>query len=346
MKRAFMFSLTGTALALFWASCATAADVESLGCCCNGLSGCEDGHLGLSLAWKPAAKCGCRGTAANPCCYPLWTASTDALVLRRDGIDDVPLVVDTGTGADLFNARDIDLDFQAAPRVSVARRLFGCHDIEFEFFGVNSLADTATVGGAGAQFTVYGAAFGAEPINLAFSSSLYSAELNWRRSWCCDRVKVLAGFRWIELDDDATVRDAASPPPLFIGSTENQLYGFQLGIEGTLLQRGRLEIEAGFKGGVYGNRADVNAAFPQAGPDAVFTADGEKTAFVGEVMVGLNYNLTNCLALRAGYQMLWIDGVALLPEQLDDLAVPIAGEAEMGGRPVYHGYHVGLQCEF
>ena len=291
--------------------------------------------------------CSCYShAAADCCCDPLWTATADVLVLRRDVIDDVPLVIDPGSGAVLYNSQDIDLDFQAAPRVSIARHLIGRHAIEFEFFGVNSLTDAATVATPGAQFTVYGATFGTAPINMRFDSSLYSYELNWKSSWFCDRVKMVAGFRWLELDDDATVQDAGSPPQLFVGSVDNNLFGFQWGIEGTLIKRRRLEIKAGWKGGVYSNTANFDAAFPQAGPAAVFQAGGKTTAYVGEVKIGLNYQLTNCLALRAGYQMMYIKGVALLPEQLDDLAAPLLGEAQMGGRPIYHGYHLGLQYDF
>jgi len=287
----------------------------------------------------------CSHDIAYCCCDPLWTASADVLVLRRDGIDDVPLVVD-GAGNTLYNAKDVNLGFQAGGRVSIARHLCGRHDIEFEFFGLNSLSDATTIATPGAQFTVYGATLGTAPINMTFDSSLYSTELNWRMSWLCDRVKVLGGFRWIQLGDDLTITDAVSPPELFIGSVENNLLGFQLGVEGTLIKRRRFEIEAGFKAGVYSNTANVDAAFPQAGPAAVFTARGNRAAFVGEAKIGLNYHLTDCLALRVGYQMMWLEGVALLPEQLDDLAVPLLGQADMDGRPIYHGYHVGLQYDF
>ncbi len=279
-------------------------------------------------------------------CRPPWTVSADALVLRRDRVDNLPLVVDPGSGASLYTGGDINLDFQTAPRISIARRLFDRHDIEFEFFSLNSLRDTATIASPGAQFTLYGATFGTQPIDLAFSSHLYNGELNWRSSWCNDRVRTLAGFRWLELGDDARVVDAVSPPGLYAGNLINRLYGFQLGVEGTLLKYRRFELEAGCKGGVYGNGGCFTTEFPQAGPAAGFTARGNKTAFVGEVMIGLNYQLTKSLALRAGYQGIWMEGVALQIEQWDDLAVPISGELNMNGRPIYHGYHLGLHCSF
>lgn len=284
--------------------------------------------------------------APTDCWRPCWSFTVDGLVLRREHMDTVPLVVDTGSGATLLDADDIGLSHRGGLRLEAARQI-GCYnDIEFEFFYVDEWSAFTTVGGANARVLMYGATFGTQPFTLGYGSDLYSFELNWRRAWCSDRLKTLIGFRIMELDENMAITDSGSPPDLFQGDIDNHLIGFQLGVEGVIFRSCRWEIEGGTKFGIYHNSADFDAAFPQAGPAATFTAAEDHTTFSGEVWLGVNYYVTDCLALRLGYQALWIEGVAILPEQLDDLAVPLLGDLDMGGSPFYHGVYFGAQVDW
>jgi len=147
----------------------------------------------------------------------------------------------------------------------------------------------------------------------------------------------------MELGEDMTVTDALSPPRLFQGDLNNKMHGWQLGIEGIIFQHGRWEIEGGAKYGKYHNTAKFDAAFPQAGPAATFHAQQNGTASAREVWLGVNYSVTDNLAVRLGYQAMRIGGVALLPEQLDDLKVPLLGELDMDGNTLYQGVNLGFQ---
>ena len=284
---------------------------------------------------------------ADGCCRcPGWQFTVDGLALQREHMDAVPLVVDTGTGATLVNADDLSFGYREGLRLAAARDIGYRSDVEFEFFFVDQLSASTTVTAPGAELTVYGAPFGTAPIALGYGTDLYSFEANWRRAWGAGCIKTLIGFRMMELGENLTVTDALSPPQLFQGDIDNHLYGFQLGIEAAILRRGRWEIEGGLKCGIYDNSADFDAAFPQAGPAAVFKSAADHTTFAGELWLGVNYHLTDCLALRLGYQAMWIEGVAILPEQLDDIVVPILGELDMGGSPLYHGAILGVQLDW
>jgi len=281
------------------------------------------------------------------CWRPGWQFAVDALILRREHMDAVPLVVDTGSGATLLDADDIGLSHRGGLRLEASRQIINsCNDIEFEFFFVDQWSALSTIADPGAELVMYGAAFGTDPITLGYGNDLYSFELNWRRALGAGRIKTLLGFRVMELDENMQVTDAVSPPELFLGDVDNHLIGFQVGIEGTLYQRCRLQIEGGLKTGIYHNDADFDAAFPQAGPAATFHAARDHTTFAGELWLGANYSVTDRLALRLGYQAMWIEGVAVLPEQLDDLAVPILGDLDMGGSPFYHGFYLGGQFDW
>jgi hypothetical protein len=57
------------------------------------------------------------------------------------------------------------------------------------------------------------------------------------------------------------------------------------------------------------------------------------------------YQLTSHLAVRAGYQMLWVDGLAVAVEQFNpNLAELTLGPARLNdnGTLVYHGPHLGM----
>jgi hypothetical protein len=287
----------------------------------------------------------CKGCADNCVCGPCWSVEVDFLALQREHMDNVPIIA-AGNRAVLLNADDINLSPEGGVRVAVARQLNACNDIEFEFSVIDDWTATVLTDVPGAQLVQFGATFGTNPFHLSYETDLYNTELNWRRSWFCDQIKSIVGFRWIELGEKSRVRDANSPPAIFVGDVDNHLYGFQIGMEAVALKWCRLEIEFGMKAGIYYNMADVDLEYPQDGAGASSRAKGSNTAFTGELMLGGSYCLTDCLSIRAGYQVLWIEGVAILPEQLDDLAVPLAGEPDLGGSPVYHGAYVGLEMGF
>jgi hypothetical protein len=261
-------------------------------------------------------------------------------------MDDVLLVVDTGSSATLLEADDLDLGTRGGLRLSAARDIGFLGDLELEFFTVDQMSASKSIAAPGAEMVVYGATFGTSPLDVKYSSDLYGVEANWRQSWFDGRVKTLIGYRQMKLGEEMAVTDAASPPRLFQAELDNRLRGWQVGLEAALLRRDQLEIDAGVKYGEYRNSASLDAAFPQAGPGAGFDADGKEDARSREVWLGLNYHMTDSLALRLGYQAMWLDGIAVIPEQLDDLAVPLRGRMDMDGKVFYQGVNLGARFDW
>ncbi len=73
-------------------------------------------------------------------------------------------------------------------------------------------------------------------------------------------------------------------------------------------------------------------------------------AFVGEVGLNLTYDV-NCYAkLRAGYNFLWIDGVALASEQVRDTGSLTAGNSISmtgnSGSILFHGATLGFEFRY
>jgi len=283
--------------------------------------------------------------SASSCGCSKWNVAVEGLVMRRDQMDSVPLVIDSANGNVLLGD-DLNMGSQDGFHLSVSRQMNHCNDLEFEYYGVEDMGATTHIDTPGAQMTVYGSSFGTAPLDVTYATDLYNFEMNWRRRLRCQRFKSLLGFRVMELREDLSTLDAVSPPQLFQGDVNNHLMGGHFGIEGILFKQCRLVFEGGMKIGVYHNDADFFASFPQAGPAAVFQANEEHTAFTGDLWLDMNYWLTDHLAFRLGYQAMWMEGVALLPEQLDDLAVPILGDLDMAGSPLYQAITFGTQLRW
>jgi hypothetical protein len=124
----------------------------------------------------------------------------------------------------------------------------------------------------------------------------------------------------------------------------NRLYGGQLGMDLNLLNsNGPLRINAGFKTGVYGNVADndftANAIY------ASNSANDTPTAFVGDITISASYQLTKHCAIRGGYQLLWLDELALASDNAVHKEVVGAGPAGIvtDGDLFYHGATAAME---
>jgi hypothetical protein len=68
---------------------------------------------------------------------------------------------------------------------------------------------------------------------------------------------------------------------------------------------------------------------------------------VGELGLSGTYQLTRVLTVRGGYNLMWIAGVALAPDQLDFTDLPSSGTAlDRGGGIFLHGANVGLEARW
>jgi len=257
---------------------------------------------------------------------PLWTVQAGAVILNRSRPAISPIVAQFA----LFTGEELNFGWTAGPDVSVARRLANGDSLELRYFGaLNWDADAASTV---APFL----------LTVDYVSRLNSTELNWRRP-AGDCFTWLAGFRAIQLHE---VLDFAQiVPPVSIGSqfnVDNHLYGGQIGGQVDLCPCcGPLSLRGVMKAGVYGNFADydfVNTFNSQS----ITLPVGDKwhTAFVGEIGITAAYPLTDHLSVRGGYQLLWIDGVALASDQ--DFPFP-ATTIDTSSHVFYHGALVGLE---
>jgi hypothetical protein len=310
----------------------------------SGVPGCELPGYSYPGCSTPAP--GCCDIQMNCCdCCPLWTIRGGAVFMRREA-SGADIAIATGTPS--YTTADLDFGYEAGPAVTFIRHgiLGTCWDLELNYFGVFSDA-TAFTGDVDSLNSLPGINIvGVVPATTTYYAELHSTEINLRRQWN-DCVTILGGFRWIELSDTLTT-DIGAGAASFGLDVNNHLYGAQIGVDARLWQRGCFTVEGFAKAGIYGNNADVDATTVGVGGALpLVSIAGNDTVFVGDLAITGVYALNNCWSLRGGYQLLWIDGVALAPNQLDSVNISTgAGALDTSSTAFYHGFTAGLEYRF
>jgi hypothetical protein len=295
----------------------------------------------------------------------------EALFLKRDNQSfDQPAVI-TGLWPDAYDTvgstGDLEFDWEMGLRALAGIRLNDCTGwgLEGSYFGLFD-ADAAAIavatdvgapltlpGGLGPALNVFQAA---DQIQLDYGSELHSADLGLVRcrdgAAGCRSVEWMAGFRYVDLSETfgiTGVRMIQGLPEngVYNVQTDNNLYGAQLGAR---LRRclGRLSGEVTGKAGIYYNDASQNQ-FILDYPNTVVRdgrASGDHTAFLGEVNLSAIYQLTDVWGVRAGYNLIWIEGVALAPDQLDFSSATDVTQLSSNGGLFLHGVNVGLEARW
>lgn len=293
----------------------------------------------------------CCDVGCDSCCTSgcrRWTLALDALFLKRSDAKD-------GRKEKTLNDA-VDFDTDTGWRLTASHCLKSGRDIEFSYLSFDTVG-ASPFWGQGEQYTivvvrpvyesdgtlrwVQEARSINTPARRRYASDLDSAEINLRHSLdgCTD---LLAGVRWIQLDENLVDHDTSSA---YAGmGTENDLWGFQLGVESLLAKQcnGCLEWRAGLKAGLYTN----HTAQQMTEPYSFSHGSDNETAFCGELTLTGAYRMTDDLSFRVGYQMLWLAGVAVASDQPPLGLIDGPGDrfpVDADGDLFYHGALVGLE---
>lgn len=171
----------------------------------------------------------------------------------------------------------------------------------------------------------------------------------------CQSLEWFCGFRYLNLGErlnisaQRTVNNAVESGSYNL-RTNNNLYGLQIGGRMRRTQ-GRIGWEAGGKAGIFGNDSRQSQSvtdFPDFALRPAVSNSSGTVAFVGETNLTALYRLTNVWNLRAGYNVMWIEGVALAPDQLDfDFAAAQGGSGlRNDGGMLLHGVSFGVEARY
>lgn len=284
---------------------------------------------------------------------PRVSGRIGAVILQRARPQSTPFIVNPFDGSPIIDPADFDFPFEGG--VDAGLVWYGTWaDIEVRYFGVNDwdAAQGPLFSPDGFSIPIPG--FDPSPFPLYirswYTSSLNSVEVNLRRT-VAPRWSVLAGFRWVSLDEvmAAFVGDSTFENGTIIAfETRNDLFGMQIGAEGILWQPGpRFRVETAIKAGVYADAAQggINAkSVGGGGGDGGVWLHHDHTAFVGDLnFVGV-YQISDHWALRGGYQLLWLSGVAVPSEQIHRLNFDTGNlGVNTSHGAFFHGALVGLE---
>lgn len=348
------------------------------GSCGGGLFGCPDGQCGGGL-FGCLDSCfsggdSCLGNANGPygsggCCTPRWyDLHVEWLYWTRDNTSDLALATEGVLGPVVLNTGDLDFQEQSGVRVTGAYLIGPASALEATYFGTANWADSETVtsndnlysifGGYGADtFDAFPEVAGSELSSVAMSTELDNGELNLRHravsANCLIHSSFLVGARYLRLRDDmiyfTETNTVDYQGTLDYGvKADNDLVGAQVGTDLYICITPRLKVGAEIEAGVYGNRSSQRTIIDCTSCDAIIVDKAAETdlAFIGEAGAMGLFRLTPRTTLRGGYQVLYVDGVALAADNFRS-DTPLTGRTpfvDNSSNILFHGLNVG--CEF
>jgi hypothetical protein len=263
------------------------------------------------------------------CCHEPWIRlRAEALALERsEGDGNVTFA--PGLNQDLF-----DFTYDIGVRAAVEIRA-GCdNSVEAVYMGMQRWQDEIEVVNAGGA-----------PIAAAnYVSELHGGEVNfWRPArWRCGPVSgaIMLGARYFGLHEEFTFFQVAPATNITI-ETDSYLALGQLGwvVNGDL--RGGLSVRWDGKAAAGANITQRDVV--QLAPTAVADFDDDSdVAFLGDSTAVVSYQVTRRLSVYAGYYVLFVDGLALAPEQF---AVPFVPTADINdnGFVFFQGFVAGFE---
>ncbi|MFO0948411.1 MAG: hypothetical protein U1D30_21235 [Planctomycetota bacterium] len=308
---------------------------------------------------------------------PMYLLTVDTLFLNRsDSASSVPFLgrlENVQTGQTFYN--DVqDLPFQNQPgiRIFLKRAITdGTSYLEAGYTGlIHWNADSAVFNNPNGVRIIEGdTIFGLSSVNSQFAeytSNVHSAEINVKTDVCMyPFASILAGIRWFHLDEKFQFQEFGGlevPPGSGIEldarsrrriATGNEMVGFQLGGEAGLPFGDFFKIALTGKAGAYVNFGKYTASQSLQVADPNITPIIRYNEYYGRNVNGVleggavfTAKLSRNLIVRGGYQLIFVSGVALAPEQplnliqtVDNRTLPI----ESWGQTLYHGPFIGFE---
>lgn len=247
---------------------------------------------------------------------PRWSIEAGVIAMSRSGSSSVALA-ETGAPGETLNASDLGFGLEWGPYISLSTRILNLVEAEIIYFGVYDWSAGSSIEEAGGIST---GVFGTgdtffDRANARYTSRLDNVEVNTLYPFL-GKLHWLVGFRWTGLEERSTTlwdgRTSGTDFALAAAWAKNQLYGAQVGIDGTVWQpSSRLYLDGMVKACMFTNHISVGRDV--AGTMASFPSNGwnaTRTSFLGELGLTGKFELTQHFVLGLGYQLTWIDGVA------------------------------------
>ena len=311
-------------------------------------------------------------------CYPGWYAAGDALFLHRQHarelvitVNDRGTLLDTSDDDPLLTTNDLAFDFETGYRVELGRSFGNGLALEGSYFQIREWDAFGQVTSNGLlnpgpdaealspPISFFAPNFDPDPFfqavqhTVTYMSDVQSAEMNLKAAWQLHSVAgaELYGFRYFNLRERFTLvsqDEFDSTPTMGFGSydieTDNDLFGFQYGQEATFHLHSMVCMHARLRAGVFANAVEQRSQVVSNGVlvNDIHEKDAD-VALVGELNVNFKVKLNRWASARAGYNFIWLEGVALAPEQDYPLALTGSNQLNDNGGLFLHGFNIGVE---
>ncbi len=335
----------------------------------------------------PGGDCGCDGGDGGYCdnrhggCYDclynlfhhgnpfpgkygyMWTGGVDALAFNRDAGSNRLLVTrENLTTTEIFpafNSNDFTFDFTGGGRAHL--QLMGPSGIQYQavymnlstlvsdvnLFGDNNLSLAGPIAGDPLLVNF----FDADQMHIHYTSHIQGAEANIIYPF--GNFQLLAGYRYLEIDEGfrltAVDLDALTQGD-FTADVFNQMHGGQIGILGQWELFGLINFDFSAKFGIFGDIVGSRQNVVDSGL-LVFSGAGSESsvAYVTELGLVAVMPIGASFNVRCGYNAMFIDRVALAPDQLDFLTNPnvsFGSQVQQKGDLIVQGVILGIEAKW
>lgn len=300
---------------------------------------------------------------------PKLYATGEAMMLRVSSGTNSPMpVIDNLTQtATYLTTHSVESRAEPAYRFTAGLRLNDGLLIEASFFQATQWGKTASVADAN-SLRIHGDLgestgamqfYGMDSAALRSDTEIYNWELNGYMPLGVTDLSLLLGGRYVDFDETfsiAGVNTSAFPPfdqTIYDIRARNKLYGMQTG--GRYKRDfGRIGLEFVGKAGMYANDGSRRSVisngsrfFPNAGfPNS--TVSETHVAFIGELGLSTTLQLTSWCWVKAGYNVMWIEGIARAANQLDFSAntQTTGTNVDFGSGAMIYGASLGLETRW
>ena len=309
-----------------------------------------------------------------------WTFDAEALFLHRNATKGVPVVKTTDTSRLVLGTNNLKFGFRPGARFTLGYHPDPSNTVEAVYFGLQQFRASASArcpsnnclttvfAENGSGFFNFddisdGVSEGSPLIRIKYESRLHNVELNYKHHfspWGNFTPTLLTGFRFMSVPERFNI--TAVGEDCCIGSspsiadykikTTNYLFGVQIGGDGTYRFGPSFDVGLRAKVGLFANRARQRTQYcsvdspPNDCSDENFRGRSSRTGAAGVAEAGLfaTWNLHQNVALTAGYQILYIAGLALAPEQMaTSNSQGALSQLNNSGSAFYHGPSVGVK---
>lgn len=273
---------------------------------------CGDGYCNDGLCGPPVW-----GGGNLLCLTGRGYVQIDALLLNRNDAPPASIVTEGGVTQMAGNAPWFG--FETLPRITTGYVLPNDTAVEATFLYKDDFDADFGVGRAGNTLTIAGDGNLYRRVNMELSTSIHSAEINLVET---GRIfNYLAGFRWMEVQDHMWM-SGANVAGTTANNTQINTYNTLLGGQSggrMSISRGLFTLEGTGKAGLFYNQGishSQTAIGAVAAPATVSKrSEGTCESFVGEIDAVLTYRPSAAVAVRFGYQVMWICNTAIAVDQ-------------------------------